>query len=481
MKIKKIFLMFTAVAFISCATDDFDINTDPDSLDPNAAELSTQFPAGVMGLVGAEGAGYALIGGFWSQFWTQGNSSNQYKEIDDYSIGTIDYNTPWNAMFDALGDLRTVKTKAEAQENWNYYLMATIMEVQGSQLLTDFYGDIPYSEANDPNILAPVYDPGEQVYDQMVADLQLALSKDLTTSQGETPGSDDFVFGGNMANWTAYGNTLLLKLYLRQTEARPTVAQAGAEALITSGATFLNTDASITQFEDAADRSNPLYETDRRQLNTTINLRASTTMFSFLDENGDPRLQKYYRPGNSLNQGDFNSTVGQTSVAVVELHPTTAFFFMSQEESLFLQAEALERYAGGAGAKALYDAAVVKNFSRYSIDGAPFVAAGGAYEYPAGGTLSEKIEAIITQKWIASFPGNGYEAFFEQNRTGFPRVSAVPQSNAGYIPGQLSYSVNGTTGGQFPRRLVFPESSTSTNQNAPALVDLTTPVWWDVN
>ena len=495
---KKIFLVVTALTVFSCSTEDFDINTDPDSLDPNAAKLSTELPAGMIGLVGAEGAGYALIGGFWAQFWTQGNSSNQYKEIDDYSIGTIDYNTPWNAMYDALADIRNVKRKAEAQGNWNYYLMATVLEVQGSQLLADFYDQIPYSEANDPTNLQPVYDSGQQVYDAMATDLQLALSKDLSTSVGEIPGGDDFIFNGDMSKWTAYANTLLLKVYMRQTEARPDVAQAGITALLTSGVDFLNEDAAVTQFIDEANRSNPLFETDRRQLNTTINLRASTTMFSYLDENGDPRRQEYYRPGNPLNQGDFNSSVGQTTISVVELYPTTPFFFMSQEEAQLLQAEALERYAGGVGAQALYNAAVVKNFSRYFADdgnpataanqndgpqlnGSPFVGSGGAYEYPAAGNFDQKLEAIITQKWIASFPGNGPEAFFEQNRTGIPAISAVPQSDPGYVAGQFSYSVNGTTNGDFPRRLVFPESSTSTNQSAPALVELTVPVWWDAN
>jgi hypothetical protein len=493
MKMKKIFLMFTTVALLSCSTEDFDINTDPDSLDPNAANLSTQLPAGIAGLVGAEGAGYALIGGFWSQYWTQGNSSNQYKEIDDYSIGTVDYNTPWNAMFDALGDIRTIKAKAEAQGNWEYYLIATVLEVQGSQFLADFYDQVPYTEANDINILQPHYNSGQEAYDAMVADLQLALSKDLSTSVGEIPGKDDFIFGQHgpsstlvphniqMANWTAYANTLLLKLYMRQTEARPAVAQAGIQALLASGVDFLNEDAAMTQFKDEANRSNPLYESDRRQLNTTINLRASTTMFSYLDENNDPRKGAYYNAGNPLNQGDFNNPVGQTTIAVVKLSPTTPVYFMSREESLFLQAEAAERYAGGAGAQTLYNAAVTENFSKWGLDGTSFVAPGGAYEYPTAGTPTDKLKAIITQKWISGFPGNGPEGFFEQNRTGFPAISAVSQSDPGYVAGELGYSVNGTTGGEFPRRMVFPESSTSTNQNAPALVELTVPVWWDAN
>ena len=93
---------------------------------------------------------------------------------------------------------------------------------------------------------------------------------------------------------------------------------------------------------------------------------------------------------------------------------------MSKEESLFLQAEAQARY--GSGAKELYDAAVIENFNKYSLDGSSYVATEGAYEFPSAGTLEEKIEAIITQKWIAGFPGNGFEAFFDKNRTGYPKL-----------------------------------------------------------
>ncbi|MDI9258054.1 SusD/RagB family nutrient-binding outer membrane lipoprotein [Flavobacterium sedimenticola] len=481
---KKIFLLIATLSmFSSCSDEDFDINRDPDNLSPGSISLKTQLPAGIVGVAGAQGSYYALVGGFWSQYWTQSNSANQYKEVDDYSIGTDDYTGGWTAMYDALGDIRNVKRLAANQENWNYYLIATTMEVHASQIMADMYDQIPYTEANNVNILTPHFNTGQEVYDLLASDLQDALSKDLSTSSGDAPGTDDLIFGGNMSNWTAFANTLLLKVYMRQTEARPAIAQAGITALLNSGVTFLNTDAALGGFENAPSKSNPLYESDRRQLNVATNLRASTTLFSFFTENNDPRKAEYYNPGNPLNQGDFNSTVGSSSVSVVHLEPTTAVYFMSKEESLFLQAEALERYASGVGAKAKYDAGVVESFNKYGFGttGSTFVASGGAYEYPAAGTFADKLKAIITQKWISGFPGNGFEMFFEHNRTGYPSVSPVPQSNSAYVPGTFAYSVNGTTGGQFPKRMVFPSTVTTRNPNAPSLVGVIQPVWWDVN
>jgi len=480
---KKIATLITALFLLVSCDETFDINRDPDSLPPGQA-FSTILPAGIAGIAGAQGSYYALIGGFWSQFWTQNNTSNQYKDVDQYSIGTNDYQVGWTAMYDALNDIRVVKAKALAESNWNYYLIATVLEVQASQVMTDLYDDIPYTEANNVNILQPKFNTGKETYDLMIADLKLALSKDQSASVGAKPSVDDFIFNGNMENWTKYGNTLLLKLHLRLTQVNPTLAESGIKALINSGAGFLDVDAAMTQFEDAADRSNPLFETDRRQLNTTGNLRASKTMFSYLTDNSDPRKGFYYGTGVPNNQGDFENTL--TGLALVTLKATTPVYFISKEESYFLQAEALVRYYGGAGAKEKYDLAVAANFSKHftattaAPDPTPFLASGGKYEFPAAGTAAQ-IEAIITQKWIASFPGNGYESFIEQNRTGYPRESALPQSNENYVSGQLAISVENVTGGKLPRRVVLPNTVKSRNPNAPALKAITAPVWWDVN
>lgn len=478
-KMKKIIVSLSVLAmlFVSCNTD-LDINRDPDLLDPDDAPLSAQLPAGIIGIIGSEGAGMAIFGGFWSQYWTQSNAANQFKDIDNYSAGTADYNFIWDGMFDALGDIRNVKRRALEEGNWKYYLIATTLEVQASQVLTDMYGSIPYKQASNSAILNPTFDTGEQVYEYMIEDLDDALSRDLDESVGEVPGNDDLIYAGDMDSWVKFANTLKLKIFMRQTNSsRAAIANAGIQQLLTSGADFLTDDAGMNQFTDAINQSNPLYEYVVRRLNVATNLRMSTTLSSFLVENADPRRNAYYEAGNSLNQGDFNSTAGAGTIAVVKLSATTPALLMSKEESLFLQAEAMERVNGGVGAQALYEAAVNANFTRFGLSSGSLLS--GAYAYPVAGTFDQKLEAIITQKWAASFPGNGFEAFFEINRTGYPRTSTVPQSNAAYVPGQLAYSVTGTTSGLFPKRIVYPLSERNGNVNAPNLIPVTTPVWWD--
>lgn len=480
---KRLFINIIAVLAlvlggVSC-DNQLDINRDPDSLSQSGVALSTEFPAAIAGITGAQGAYGALVGGFWAQYWTQSNAANQYKTIDDYSIlgtsGIVE--GLWQNMFDALGDVRNVKRNALAQENWQYYLAATTLEAYASQIMVDFFGTIPYTEANNIDYLQPNFNSGEEVYDLMIQDLNDALSKDLSASRGEKMASDDLIFGGDMDKWVAFANTLKLKIFLRQQNARPQVAEAGINDLLNSGADFLDVDAAITQFEDAPNKSNPLYESNERQLNTATNLRASKTMFSYLESNNDPRLSEYYEAGSPMNQGDYNSTAAPSGIAVVNLHPTTPVYFISREESLFLQAEAQLEYGSEAVAEEKYNAGVIEAFSKYGVDGSSFVADGGEYAFPSG-DMQDQLAAIITQRWIAGFPGNGFEAFFAINRTGIPQVSSVPQDDPTYVPGQLSYSVNGTTGGEFPKRLPLPSNVKSRNANAPAGEAVTTPVWW---
>jgi len=179
----------------------------------------------------------------------------------------------------------------------------------------------------------------------------------------------------------------------------------------------------------------------------------------------------------SENQGDF-AGAGYGSVPDFVQSPTDPVVFISLAESYFLQAEADARYMGGAKAQALYNQGVLAAFSATGNNGASFIT--GVYAYPTAGTLEQQIEAIVTQKWASFAHGcHMLEGYFDKNRTGYPRTSAVYSNSSSYVPGQFVISKNSVLGaGLMPKRLVFPFDETSLNSNAPALVPITTAVWW---
>jgi hypothetical protein len=262
--------------------------------------------------------------------------------------------------------------------------------------------------------------------------------------------------------------------------AKPAEAQAGVESLYARGAEFLTDDAMITGFTDNPSLSNPLYEQNVRQLNIGSNLKASKTFASFLELHNDPRLADFFSPTTiALDQGDYlNTSQAALSATTFNESATDPVVFLSAAESYFLQAEARERYFSGDGAKALYDNGVLAAFSALGEDGSALITSD--YAYPTTGTLAQKIEAIIVQKW-ASFPYGVHfiEGWFERNRTGIPKSSPVYSTDPNYVPGEFVTSKNSVLNeGLYPKRLVFPDAEISTNPNTPPQVPITVPVWW---
>jgi Starch-binding associating with outer membrane len=466
----------------------FDINHDPNNPSLDVGTPKIVFPVAVMGVAAVEGGDLALIGGIYGEYIAQAALANQYKIIDEYDLKTTDYNAQYSTMFTyGLKNMQFVIDKANEAKDWNFYLMGSVMKAYATALLVDLYDKIPYTEAlQGIGNLTPHFDDGYTIYQSLIAGIDTALGKDFTALsaiglRATNEGNIDLLFGGDIDKWKQFANTLELKLYLRMINAKPDKAQAGIEALYARNAQFLQEDAKVTGFSDNPSLSNPLYEQNIRQLNTSTNLVASKTFLSFLQSHNDPRAVDFFGANaTALDQGDFlNPSQAALGASLLKESPTDPVIFLSAAESYFLQAEARERYFGGDGAKPLYDNGVLASFSALGEDGSSFVAAGGAYEYPLG-TTAQNIEAIIVQKWVSFAYGVHFiEGWFERNRTALPKSSPVYSTDPSYIPGEFVVSKNSVLpAGQYPKRIVFPDEEISTNPNTPAQVPITTPVWW---
>ncbi|MFI5193335.1 MAG: SusD/RagB family nutrient-binding outer membrane lipoprotein [Chitinophagales bacterium] len=484
MNFKKIILGCTlgCLVLTSCKKQ-FDINHDPNNPSTDEATPPLLFPAAIISTAAATGGELAIIGMLWSEFSTEDVSNSQYRNFDSYNVTNTDLNTDYNLLYTAaLNDLELIINKTRASGDWNYNLMATVMKAYTYEVLVDLYDQVPYSDAllGAAN-LQPTFDHGDSIYDMLLASLDTALGRDFTASTNSVPGSEDYIFGGDIGKWKDFAHTLQLKMYLRMVNARPDEAKAGIMALYAAGAGFLAEDAAITQWTDVPNKQNPFYAQNIFALNTSSNLKGSVTLISWLKRNADPRIVSYFGTNDpvGIDQGNYLSTnpIYKTSAQFVQ-HATDPVQFISGPESYFMQAEARERCFGGDQSQALYNAGVEAAFAFYGFDASAFIAPGGAYEWPEGGTLDDKINAIITQKW-ASLPGShALEGWFERNRTGFPLSSSVYSTEIGYIPGQFVVSAASVIGNAYPKRIVFPDAERSRNKNTPAQVPITTPVWW---
>jgi len=487
------YLLLIYLANAGCKKQ-LDINRDPNfpTFDQNTPRIV--FPIAVLGTIGETGGDLAILGGMMSQYFTQASLAQQYTDIDSYSLTTVDrfVTGPWGGLFpNALKNYQFVIDKSKEEQDWVFYLMGTAMKVYTTQVMVDLYDQIPYKESLlGTKNLTPHFDDGYAIYTDLLSLLDTALSKDFGAKTNSLPGAQDLIFGGDVDKWINFANTLKLKIYLRMINAHADVASAGIADLYNSGAAFLDDDAAVTHFTDAPGLDNPLYEMNKRQLNTPNNIRASATFVSWLQDNNDSRIVYYFQSNGvtAINQGDYanNNAAYQAAPTFRDVDHTEAtdpVEFLSRAESYFLQAEADVRYFGGGNAKNLYDEGVLAAFTATGNDGSSYIGPGGVYEWDneyEGGVKLDPIQQIIRQKWASNaFGGHGIESFFEKNRTGFPITSNVYSDDPAYIPGQLVIVKNSVLpAGQVPRRLVFPNIETTINPNSPALVPTTTPVWW---
>ncbi len=496
---RKIYLFTIVLLSMMISSCDLDINRDPNyPTDVNADKFVT---SGLMWTSSAVGNDLQLLGGMWAQHWAQHAGSNQYTGIDSYNIpnSSTYMSRSWGALYTgALPDFKLAMEKAEAKGEWNYWMVAKIMTAYDFHILVEAYGDIPFTEALQfETIVNPKFDNAKEINKKIIALLDEALAKQTEATALSTMGSNDMVFGGDIAEWAKFAKSLKLKILMRD----PVFATNSAAIQTLLTADLLTADAKITIFEDKENNSNPLFENDRRKLNTQQNIRASMTLTKFLKQNNDPRaaifMEKAETPDPILGaytgipQGGYTlgAAWGKKS-SRARLDANDPVYFMSAAEVAFLKAEANVLLAKPAEAKTNYNNGVQLAFDRWvgeadvndvivytsSVD--VMTGTGKAYEFNQTSNTT-MLESIWRQKWIAGVRSQAWEAFLETNRTGFPKAGTVNNIDPAYVVGNLAPSINSVLGaGEFPRRLIYPKTSSDYNLNTPVVVPIQTKLWW---
>jgi hypothetical protein len=151
---------------------------------------------------------------------------------------------------------------------------------------------------------------------------------------------------------------------------------------------------------------------------------------------------------------------------------TPAYIYTAAQVAFTLAEGRLNNCIATGTAQGYYEQGIMASLEQHGVEaGYATYITNTAVAYNAGTAL----EQIITQKWIALFP-NGYEAWSEWRRTGFPDLA----------PGQAALTPNG----EIPRRQAYGtgEAGLNTENYEAALAnqglaqdDLTGRVWWDEN
>lgn len=479
MKKIAIYISIIGYLFSSCSKelDNAAINKN----NPEDVNISELLPSAEAALAYTVGNQYAIYGGVWAQYWTQGSTGSQYLKNEQYNLTNTDQDRPWGQLYaGTLNDLKIIKSKALAEKDSQMYAMALVLEAYTFQVLTDAYGKIPMSQALDINNLSPSYDDPKEVYDALATKL-IEAQKILNGVANPKKYNFDLLYSGDITKWVKFANTLLLKVYVRQSYARPGVASAGI-ALNLTGVDFLatETDNAIVHYIDALGQRNPLHASQLTLANFE-NLKASNTSLNVMKNDGDLRMEGMYNPavangsftgfnqgaGKLLSASTANNNFSNIGDKVGGIKgPSAPVILMSSWESYFLQAEAAARGWMGGSASTLYESGIEESHLYFGLTATD--AADIASQHTLSGSPETMAGLIIAQKWMAMNGTQPFEGYTELRRVSY----SLP-----YVTFPVS-AVSNYGAGQMPYRFPIPSDETSANSSAPTTEAVYNKMWF---
>ena len=375
----------------------------------------------------------------------------------------------WNNGYSALNDLNVMIGKAEDDNNPSYTGVGKVWFVYITSVLTDLYGDIPYSEALEGGaILQPRFDPQEDIYPQMLDLLDEAIA-DLEEPFEGNPGRYDLIFNGDKDMWIKAAYGLKARFWNRLSNEFP--QQSAQEALAAIDLSFDEGEGFVFDgYLEGTVNDNPWAGQQKGQ----DLFAASTTILDVMDRFtdpgvNDPRKERWFTtiegeyvgaPSGNLTD-DTNHEIFSAPSKETVLYDEAPQPLLTYDELKFIEAEANLRLGNEAEANDAYEAAVVAALERAELDATEIVnylSQGSVY--PGEGNLT--LEDIMLQKWLSFFMFQSIEAYNDVRRTGFPAME--------------------NPDGQ-PLRLPYPQSEVNRNPNTPQDINLvsiyTIPVWWD--
>jgi len=406
-----------------------------------------------------------------AQYWTE----TTYTDEANYDFVTRNQGgNYWNAQYtNVLANLADAKriigenALLTEEQKANQTAIIMLMEAYTFQSLVDVYGYIPYSEAiQGASNLVPVYDKDSDVYNDLFTKITSAVN--TLKGGGSSFGGADLIYGGDVAKWAKFGNSLKLRMAVRISDVDNAKATTMAAEAIASGIIMSHDESAIFPFQSTPPNTNPMWE-DLIQ-SGRLDFVVSNTFVDVIAPLNDPRagvfMQDNVVPYDGGPYGANNNYAAYTHIGSQFEDPANAGVMLGYDEAAFLKTEAIARGLISGDVEASYKEAITASIQYWtgSSSSAAAYLAQPSVKYDAANWK----KSIGTQKWIAMF-ARGIEGWASWRMYDYPAMNTAAQSQ---LP--------------VPRRYIYPNAESKingTNYEAASSAMggdvLTSRVFWD--
>lgn len=208
-----------AVGTLTSCNDWLDVNVDPDSPSAESAEYQQRLAHIEFYTNHAYGfAGWrnAFAAGDWTRYSGGGTYQNMSFWYPTASITT----TPYQWWFvGAMANVQDMYDKAMADGNTTYAGVAKVLRSYGMMLMTDLYGEMPYTEACSNDTAIPKYDNGKTIYLGCLKELDegIELLEQYASVPADRPSlsEGDYYANGDVQKWIKFAYLLKARWCLK--------------------------------------------------------------------------------------------------------------------------------------------------------------------------------------------------------------------------------------------------------------------------
>ncbi|MBE8713128.1 SusD/RagB family nutrient-binding outer membrane lipoprotein [Sphingobacterium hungaricum] len=526
MKFKNIkYLSIALLAFAATSCEKvLDINDNPNS--PTESTPQLVLPQAVVATA-RQVPSFNTYGAQIVGYFANGGGVSGWGSIISYNFTTTNFNGLWSSSYDILNDLKFVKDKTtDIDALKDFYFASEIFSVYNYLNLVDTYNEVPYSEAlQGASFLTPKYDKAEDIYkdlgDRLDAAIEFFKTNEISSQFAGADilfnsSEDDYELKDQSENWAKFANTIKLRMLLK---AKDKVAFTKT-ALDDIG--FLTFDAIVNPgFAKDDGKQNPMWNSWAYNFaGTAVGAASQYAITPYIRGYYDGskisdvgRANLTYKTGitipvNQLGYQQSDAGRGQapsswfrgTNATNYEgkgilKGPTAGQPIMLASESYFLQAEAALKGLIAGSVNTLFESGIKASYIYLNInENDDIVTSANPDTYLAGykttnvnsrlvnidlaTTTEQRLEAIITQKYIAANMLFGHESWNEYRRTGYPVNVGVP-SVANRAVNFVSITSEATAADKLPTRILYPNTEFNYNQaNVPTIDKYTSKIFW---